>query len=156
VVINDGSRDNTEEEALKAARLSPVFPTISDRRSCSNGYQIASENDYDVAIQIDGDGQHDPAYLSQLIRPILEGQWTLCIGSRFLERNFARLSVHWARRFGSGFLPSSRFLTGLHLNISTSGFRAPKKNSSGPSRLIITVDFPSLKPSRSRTQNGCW
>ncbi|MDD5226378.1 MAG: glycosyltransferase family 2 protein, partial [Candidatus Omnitrophica bacterium] len=125
-IINDGSGDDTETEALKAGAFVANLPhNLGIGGAVQTGYQIASEEDYDVAVQIDGDGQHDPAYTLQLIQPILDGTLDLCIGSRFLDRTSEAYRSTWARRSGIRFFCHLLgFLTGLRLTDPTSGFRA--------------------------------
>ena len=87
------------------------------------GYRYARENDYEIAVQIDGDGQHDPAYIGQIIDPILKGEADYVIGSRFVNKEGFQSS--FTRRMGI------RFLSGLitvlcfrRIKDVTSGFRA--------------------------------
>ena len=48
------------------------------------GYKYALENNYDVAVQVDGDGQHDPVYLSELLKKMININADMVIGSRFI------------------------------------------------------------------------
>ena len=66
------------------------------------GYRYAVDNDYDIAIQIDGDGQHDPVYIEKLIEPIVNGEADMVIGSRFIEKEGFQTS--FMRRLGINFL----------------------------------------------------
>lgn len=50
------------------------------------GYKYAYENDYDIAIQFDADGQHNPEDLYKIIQPIAENQCDMVLGSRFTEK----------------------------------------------------------------------
>ena len=68
---------------------------------------------YDVTVQMDGDGQHDPAYLHEVVRPVLDGQCDMCIGSRFITREGFQTS--FMRRVGI------RFLSGLIHLLSANG-----------------------------------
>lgn len=69
IVINDCSKDDTLE-ILKSNGLNyinlPVNLGIGG--AVQTGYKYALENNYDVAVQVDGDGQHDPAYLTELLK----------------------------------------------------------------------------------------
>ncbi|MDU5261999.1 MAG: glycosyltransferase family 2 protein, partial [Clostridium celatum] len=73
VIINDCSKDNTkkiiEENKLNYISL-PVNMGIGG--GVQTGYKYAVENNYDIAIQIDGDGQHDPSYIDKIIKPIID------------------------------------------------------------------------------------
>ncbi len=144
VVINDGSSDNTEEIALKAGAPVASLPcNLGIGGSVQTGYQIAFENGYDVAVQIDGDGQHDPSYVTALIQPILEDRLDLCIGSRFLNPNSESFRSTFLRRFGILFFCRLLgLLTGLHVTDPTSGFRATGKTLIRAFALYYPVDFP--------------
>ena len=66
------------------------------------GYQYAVHNGYDVTVQMDGDGQHDPAYLMEVVQPVLDGTYDMCIGSRFIKKEGFQTS--FMRRVGIRFL----------------------------------------------------
>ena len=144
VVINDGSQDNTEEEALKTGTLVASLPhNLGIGGAVQTGYQIAFEGGYDVAVQLDGDGQHDPAYLNTILDPVINGKLDFCIGSRFLDKNAASFRSTPARRFGilffCGLLGT---LTGLPLTDPTSGFRAAGRKLIEKFASYYPVDFP--------------
>ena len=87
------------------------------------GYQYARENGYDIAIQFDGDGQHEAKYLQALIDPIEAGEADIVIGSRFVEHEGFQSSG--ARRLGIGILSRLiRMLCGVKVLDVTSGMRA--------------------------------
>jgi len=156
VIINDGSRDDTEKEALKAGALVASLPhNLGIGGAVQTGYQIAAEEDYDVAVQIDGDGQHDPAYVAQLIQPILEGKLDLCIGSRFLDKTSAAYRSTWARRFGIRFFCHLLgLLTGLELTDPTSGFRATGRKLIQAFANYYPVDFPEPEAVKIAQRQG--
>ncbi len=156
VVIDDGSRDNTEEEALKAGALVACLPyNLGIGGSVQTGYQIAFEKGYDVAVQIDGDGQHDPAYVVPLIRPVLEGRWDLSIGSRFLDATSENFKSTFLRRFGIRFFCRLLgLLTGLQLTDPTSGFRAAGKKLIRAFALYYPVDFPEPETIQMAKRHG--
>ena len=88
VVINDGSKDNTlnilgEQNHFSFIDL-PVNLGIGG--AMQTGYLYAYQNNYDIAIQLDGDGQHDPHYIQKLIQPLVNGQADMAIGSRYIEK----------------------------------------------------------------------
>ena len=86
IVINDCSTDSTLKICLE--NNIPVIPLIHNLGiggAVQTGYKYALENDYDVALQYDGDGQHDVKYVENTIRPILNGEADLVIGSRFID-----------------------------------------------------------------------
>jgi len=143
IVINDGSSDNTGEEAERAGASVVNLPfNLGIGGAVQTGFKIADRLGFDAAVQIDGDAQHDPRYLDRILEPVLKGDLDLCIGTRFAGDDPGFKST-FTRRIGIrffSFLLSG--LTGVHLTDPTSGFRA-----TGP-RLIhafaeyYPVDFP--------------
>ena len=124
IVIDDGSTDHTakicREHHLRALHL---VNNLGIGGAVQAGYLYAKRNDYDIAVQIDGDGQHDPAYLDALIQPIIDGQADFTIGSRFIEGEGFQSSG--LRRAGIRWLDAIlRNSTGLDITDATSGFRA--------------------------------
>jgi glycosyltransferase involved in cell wall biosynthesis len=123
IVINDCSRDNTEaiciNHNIKVVSL-PVNLGIGG--AVQTGYRYALYNNYDIAIQIDGDGQHDPKFIPYLIKRIKEGNH-LCIGSRFIENEGFQSSK--IRRVGIKYFSwLIKLLTGTLITDPTSGYRA--------------------------------
>lgn len=144
IVINDGSRDHTEEEALiTGSRVASLPYNLGIGGAVQTGYQIALEQGYDIAIQLDGDGQHDPAYLKKVLEPVASGQLDFCIGSRFLDKNAPSFRSTPVRRLGilffCGLLGT---LTGLPLTDPTSGFRAVGRDLIRKFAAYYPVDFP--------------
>ena len=87
------------------------------------GYVYALKNGYDIAVQADGDGQHDISYLGKLVEPIEKGEADIVIGSRFIEKQGFQSSA--GRRFGINFLSGLILVcTGIRIKDVTSGFRA--------------------------------
>lgn len=122
--INDFSRDNTLEvlQSIGAKYLSnPINLRIGG--TVQTGFIYAFKNGFDVAVQMDGDGQHPPSELAKLLRPLLANEVDMVIGSRFIDKEGFQSSA--MRRFGIGFLSNlNKFLTGLRIYDSTSGYRA--------------------------------
>ena len=127
VIVNDGSRDETEEICLKNHYQVLNLPlNLGIGGAVQTGYRYALKNHYDIAIQIDGDGQHDIAYVEKLIEPILSGEVDIAIGSRFIEKEGFQSSV--ARRMGISFLSGLiHVLCFKKVKDVTSGFRAVNK-----------------------------
>lgn len=156
LIVNDGSSDDTEEKAQKAGALVASLPcNLGIGGAVQTGYQIAAEGNYDVAVQIDGDGQHDPLYADQLIQPILDGKLDLCIGSRFLDPASENYRSTWARRFGIRFFCRLLgFLTGLQLTDPTSGFRATGRKLIRSFASYYPVDFPEPEAVKIAKRQG--
>jgi glycosyltransferase involved in cell wall biosynthesis len=124
IVVNDGSTDNTRrlliENNVEFINL-PINLGFSG--AVQTGYRYAYENDYDVAIQFDGDGQHLPEFIDTLVDEVLTGT-DIAIGSRFIDSK-----KDWSMRMiGSRLISICTFLvTGRKLSDPTSGMRAVGK-----------------------------
>lgn len=123
IVINDCSTDDTLE-ILKSYKLNyislPVNLGIGG--AVQTGYKYALENNYDVAVQVDGDGQHDPVYLSELLKKMININADMVIGSRFIENQGFQST--FMRRIGIVYFTKLiKLLTGTTITDPTSGFR---------------------------------
>lgn len=106
------------------------------------GYLYALRNEYDIAIQMDGDGQHDPAFLDALIAPLEKNEADICIGSRFLDDDVGFKSSR-TRRAGIRFLSCLIFLcTKKHFKDVTSGFRAVNRKYIELYAKNYPLDYP--------------
>jgi glycosyltransferase involved in cell wall biosynthesis len=84
VVVDDGSLDRTAEVAEAAgARVLKLPYNLGIGGAVQTGYRYAYENGYSIAVQVDGDGQHDPQELERLLAPLVAGEADVVIGSRF-------------------------------------------------------------------------
>ena len=127
VIINDGSTDGTidtcHEHNLHAIHL---IANLGIGGAVQAGYKYALENGYDIAIQLDGDGQHDPGSADELIQPILDGQADFVIGSRFIAKQGFQTTIF--RRMGIGWLNFVlRIITHRKFTDATSGLRAANR-----------------------------
>ena len=85
IVINDCSKDKTSK--ICHDNKIPVIDLIHNLGiggAVQTGYKYAYENNYDIAVQFDGDGQHDVRYVEKIIKPIIEKKADFVIGSRFV------------------------------------------------------------------------
>lgn len=124
VVINDGSTDQTEDICIENHYNFISLPlNLGIGGAVQTGYRYALKNKYQIAIQIDGDGQHDISYVEKLIEPIKNGMADITIGSRFINKEgFQSSSV---RRIGINFLSVLiQLLCLVKVKDVTSGFRA--------------------------------
>ncbi len=129
VVINDGSTDN-EEEVLRANEINHVelVQNLGIGGAVQTGYKYAQENNYDIAVQFDGDGQHDIDSLSNLLEPILNNEADFTVGSRFLEESNSEFKSSKARQTGIKILSSLIYFTSkIRIKDVTSGYRAGNK-----------------------------
>ena len=142
VIINDGSMDRTEEICEKNGYHVINLPiNLGIGGAVQTGYQYAKRYGYEIAVQIDGDGQHDVSFLKKVIEPLQKGEADIVIGSRFLEHEGFQSSA--GRRIGIGILSGLlRLCTGVRVKDVTSGFRAVNKKFID----IYASDYPSDYP----------
>lgn len=127
LIVNDCSTDKTLR-ILQANGMNyinnPVNLGIGG--GVQAGYLYARENGYDVAVQMDGDGQHDPKYLEKVCAPVIDGTYDMCIGSRFIEKEGFQSS--FMRRLGINIISFMiKLFTGKKIYDVTSGYRACNK-----------------------------
>lgn len=129
VVINDGSTDKTKE-ILKENHFNAVnlVMNLGIGGAVQTGYKYALEHDYDVAVQFDGDGQHDIESLSELLEPIRKNEADLVIGSRFVGDVKSEFQTTFMRRFGISVISNLiKWTTGQRVLDTTSGYRLADK-----------------------------
>lgn len=130
VVINDGSRDMTSKICHdNNIKIIDLIHNLGIGGAVQTGYKYAYENDYDIAVQYDGDGQHDVNYVKNVIDPIINNNADFVIGSRFIKKDTGNFRSTFARRMGINIISFFINLT-THKKIydTTSGFRACNKN----------------------------
>lgn len=144
VVINDGSKDNTCNEALKmGARVITLPFNLGIGGAMQTGYRYARENNYNIAIQIDADGQHDPKYISDIVKKLNESGCDMVIGSRYVEETSYKSSA--SRRAGMIFFSwLVALLTGWKVKDTTSGFRAVNKSVIDYFAENYPTDYPEV------------
>lgn len=124
LVVDDCSRDGTLGILREGKRNYISLPVnLGIGGGVQSGYLYALENCFDVAVQIDGDGQHDPFYLDNVLEPIRKDEADVVIGSRFLNGDGFQSSA--LRRIGIKFLSGViGCVCGVKIKDVTSGFRA--------------------------------
>lgn len=129
LVVNDGSKDNTES-ILKRENINHVtlLLNLGIGGAVQTGYKYAAEHGYDIAIQFDGDGQHDIRSLESLVDPLISGKADLTIGSRFLGEEKSEFQTTLMRRIGINILSFFiKLVSGYSIKDTTSGYRAANK-----------------------------
>lgn len=124
LVVDDGSKDGTAQVAQSsgAAVVSHPF-NMGYGVAIQTGYKYALRRGYDYLVQIDADGQHDPASISALLTPLEKGEVDFVLGSRFLHGGTYRPSL--ARRAGMMvFRAIVNFVTRANITDCTSGYQA--------------------------------
>jgi hypothetical protein len=141
-VVDDGSTDRTAAVARgEGASVLRCPVNLGIGGAVQLGYLWGRERGYEVAAQIDGDGQHDPRYLAAVAAPVLAGQADLAVGSRFLGTGGFQSSA--VRRAGIRYL---RWLLGwrcgARVSDPTSGFRVAGRRAIE----LFAAGYPSDYP----------
>lgn len=142
VVINDCSTDGTLDICRKNHLNYVNLPVnLGIGGAVQTGYIYACQNGYDVAVQFDGDGQHDAAYLEPMAQKLAETDSDMVIGSRFIEKEGFQSST--LRRIGIRYFSVLiRFLTGKWIADPTSGMRIVNRDV----MCIYAEDYPKDYP----------
>ena len=154
VVVNDGSKDNT----LKLCRENGInvldLPqNLGIGGAVQAGHKYAQHYGYDIDVQVDGDGQHDPSYIPQLVKMIEDGV-DLAIGSRFVQETDGFQST-WLRRVGITWLSGLlKLLAGKIVTDPTSGFRASGRRAIELFCENYPMDYPEPESIALALQNG--
>jgi glycosyltransferase involved in cell wall biosynthesis len=143
VVVDDGSGDRTAEAAAAAGAVVVRLPfNLGIGAAVQTGFRYALEHGYDVAVRLDGDGQHDPAELPKLLAPLERDEADVVTGSRFRGENGSyrppigrRLGITWFARLVS-------LLSRQRVTDTTSGFQALNR----PAIALFASDYPSDYP----------
>lgn len=143
LVINDGSTDDTqkvcERENIKCLQL---MQNLGIGGAVQTGYIYAYMNDYDLAVQFDGDGQHDIQSLEDVITPIINCEVDFVVGSRFVEGN-SQFQSTVARRLGIKWLSNMiRLFAGIVIKDPTSGYRAANRKCIRFFAKHYPIDYP--------------
>ena len=145
LVVDDGSTDATAAVArARGARVVRLPFNLGIGGAVQTGYRYAEEHDFDIAVQIDGDGQHDPDEVTRLLVPLRAGAADLVIGSRFAGEGTYRASP--LRRLGIRlFARASSAIVGQVLTDTTSGFRAANRRAIALFARDYPHDYPEVE-----------
>ncbi len=142
LVVDDGSRDGTSGVARSCGVAVVRHPVnLGVGGALQTGFRWAVEHGYDVAVQLDADGQHDPSYLPALLAPVREGRADVSIGSRFVEATGYRAPLN--RKLGMMlFQAVVKLAIGRRITDTTSGFRAYARDVMQVCQYDFPKDFP--------------
>ena len=139
LVVNDGSTDSTASVARRGSTMVLDLPlNLGVGGAMRAGFKFASRKGYDVAVQVDADGQHDPADVQRLVDALAAEPADVVIGARFAGRGgyVVRGPRKWAMAVLSFVL--SR-ISGTRLTDTTSGFRASNKRAIA----LFAAEYPA-------------
>ncbi len=141
-VVDDGSSDATADVAARSGAVVLRLPVnLGIGGAVQAGYLLARDRSADAAVQLDGDGQHDPAEIEALLGPLRRGEADLVVGSRFLAPGGFRSTA--ARRVGIRYLSwFLRLRCGVRVTDPTSGFRAANRAAIQLFARAYPSDYP--------------
>ncbi len=143
VVINDGSIDKTAAVVSQYNNVALVSLPVNlgIGGAVQTGFKYALENNFDIAVQVDGDGQHPPVEISKLLNVYQETQCNIVIGSRFIAKQGFQSSG--LRRMGIFYLRwLNKIFTQIDIYDITSGFRLFDKKAIE----LVSRNYPDEYP----------
>jgi glycosyltransferase involved in cell wall biosynthesis len=144
VVVDDGSLDRTAQVARAAGAHVLRLPfNLGIGGAVQTGFRYAHENAFELAVRVDGDGQHDPAQLGAVVEPLLRGEADIVVGSRYLSPGGDGYRSSVPRRMGIRILARVvSALTGQRITDPTSGFQALNRKAIA----LFAADYPHDYP----------
>jgi glycosyltransferase involved in cell wall biosynthesis len=145
VVVDDGSRDSTADAAAaKGARVLRLPFNVGIGGAVQTGYRYAHEQGFELALRVDGDGQHDPGQLGVLAGPVVAGHADIAVGSRFIAGKGFRSSL--SRRQAIRILAwTVTLLVGGRVTDPTSGFQVTNRRAIGLFAAYYPHDYPEVE-----------
>jgi glycosyltransferase involved in cell wall biosynthesis len=154
VVVDDGSTDRTA--AVAEARGTHVLAlpfNLGIGGAVQTGYQYARDNGFELAVQIDGDGQHNPPEVARLVGPILDGRADMVVGTRFVEGGGYRGTR--VRRVGIHlFAALVSLMVRQRVTDTTSGFRAVNRLGIRLFAADYPHDYPEVEATVLLSRHG--
>ena len=145
VVVSDGSTDRTADVADEAGAHVVRLPfNLGIGGAVQTGFRFAWEQGYELAVRLDGDGQHDASQLAAVIAPIVAGEADIAVGSRFIGYGAYRSTA--ARRVGIRILAwvVSR-IARQRVTDTTSGFQALNRRGIALYAGDLPRDYPEVE-----------
>jgi hypothetical protein len=146
VVVDDGSVDATAAAARQHGATVLRLPfNLGIGGAVQTGFRYAFEHGYELAVRVDGDGQHDPSQLDRVIAPVVAGEADIAVGSRFVEASQGYRSSR-SRRVGIRLLAVvvSR-IVGRRVTDTTSGFQALNRKGIALFARDYPHDYPEVE-----------
>lgn len=148
LVVDDASTDDTADVARRFPVSVICLPAnLGIGGAVQTGFKYAVRKGYEIAVQLDGDGQHDPAWLGAVTEPIRSRQAECAIGSRYLkESRHFHYKTALMRRVGMIFSSTLlSWITRLRITDTTSGFRALHRSAFAFFAENYPVDHPDAE-----------
>jgi glycosyltransferase involved in cell wall biosynthesis len=146
LIVDDGSHDKTRWAAMEVGAKVLSHPiNLGYGAALQTGYKFALEKGYEAIVQMDGDGQHDPSFIPELLGVIQRGEADMVIGSRFLKTRSRILAVEtypvpYLRRLGMRIFGTlTSLIIGEKITDSTSGYQAMNRRAL---RWVSSDKFP--------------
>lgn len=154
LVINDCSKDNTSEIAKKAgAIVIDLVNNLGIGGGVQTGYKYAKENEYQFAFQIDGDGQHDPKYIKEMLETMDREKANIVIGSRFIKDLGYKQT--FMRKLGGNFISNLiKAFSGVKICDPASGYRLVDRKIIELFALEYPYDYPEPETNLSMALKG--
>lgn len=155
VVINDCSADNTKQILLdNHIRFIDLPINLGIGGAVQTGYLYARDHGYDAAVQVDGDGQHDPAFLPAMFEEMTAKNADMIIGSRFIKKEGFQST--FARQMGIRYFTSLiHQVTGATITDPTSGLRMVNRKLISYFAENYPKDYPEPESTVAALKNGC-
>jgi glycosyltransferase involved in cell wall biosynthesis len=155
VVVDDASDDETASVAQRhGAKVLPLLFNVGIGGAVQTGFRYARDEGYEIAVRLDGDGQHDASELGKLIGPVRAGEADLVIGSRFVDPG-GTYRPPFARRMGIRvFARLVSLLGGQKVTDTTSGFSAMNRAGIELFALEYPHDYPEVEATLVALRSG--
>jgi glycosyltransferase involved in cell wall biosynthesis len=144
LVVNDGSSDSTALEAasMNVHLLSHPF-NLGIGATMQTGYKYAKSKNFDIVVQVDGDGQHPADQIRLLVNPVIRGETDIAIGSRFFSDCYDHTWVRWVGM--QVFSKTISAIIGEKITDTTSGFRAVNSDVISFFSSHYPEDYPEVE-----------
>jgi len=154
LVVDDGSTDRTAAVAVSRGASVLTLPfNLGIGGAVQAGYQYARDNGFELAVQIDGDGQHNPPEVARLVGPILDGRADMVVGTRFVEGGGYRGTR--VRRVGIHlFAALVSLMVRQRVTDTTSGFRAVNRLGIRLFAADYPHDYPEVEATVLLSRHG--
>jgi len=155
LVVDDASDDDTSAVAQRhGATVLPLLFNVGIGGAVQTGFRYARDEGYEIAVRLDGDGQHDASELGKLIAPIHADAADLVIGSRFVDPG-GTYRPPFARRMGIRiFARLVSLLGGQKVTDTTSGFSAMNRAGIALFALEYPHDYPEVEATLVALRSG--